>query len=108
MTTRITGERFAAVLSAYAAGGTVADYPLGSGECWNRAQATLELLDHLPLEYVEGVLHSPVGMEPLNYGEHGFCVLREGGEVVLIVDPMAAEMAVQGIGDPAEMTWELP
>jgi hypothetical protein len=108
MTTRITGERFASTLSAFAAGATCDTHPLGCGRCWDRARATLQVLDHLPLEYVEGVLHSPVGMEPLNYGEHGFCVLREGGEVVLIVDPMAAEMAVQGIGDPAEMTWELP
>jgi hypothetical protein len=108
MTTRITGERYAAVLSAFAAGGTVADYPLGSGECWNRAQATLELLSHMPLEYVEGALHSPVGMEPLNYGDHAFCVLREEGEVVLIIDPMVGEMAIHGLCDPLDLTWELP
>ena len=108
MTVVVTGERFAAVLSAFAGGATLDDYPLGSGECWARARATLQVLDHMPLEYVEGVLHSPVGMEPDGYGPHGFCVLRDQGEVVLIVDAMIGEMTVAGLCDPLDITWELP
>jgi hypothetical protein len=108
MTTRITGERFASTLSAFAAGATCDTHPLGCGRCWDRARETQLLLDHLPLEYAEGWLHSPVGMEPLGYGEHAFCVLREEGEVVLIIDPMVGEMAIHGLCDPLDLTWELP
>lgn len=107
MTTTIKGERYAPSLSAFAAGATQADYPLGSGECWDRARATLQVLDHMPLEYCTGTLHSPVGMEPTGSGPHGFCILREQGEVVLIVDPMVGEMAILGYCDPFDLRWEL-
>ena len=48
----LSGDHLARLLSIWAAGLTHADYPLCSGECWDRARAVIDELDHLPLQYV--------------------------------------------------------
>lgn len=102
---KLDSSRFASMLSAYAAGLTQEDFPLGSGECWARAQLTAELLDYLPLRYVEGVLHSDgdlMGEE--GKGAHAFCVLGTD-DSTLVIDPMVGQYACE-VGDTDGFVWE--
>ena len=102
----IDGSHLSPMLSAWAAGLTAAKYPLGSGECWDRAKAAAEHLDHLPLRYVEGWLHHPTAMGETGSGQHGFLLLGEGEEL-LVVDPMVGEYLVSYGEDREAFSWEL-
>ena len=105
----LSGDHLARLLSIWAAGLTHADYPLGSGECWDRARAVIEHLDHLPLQYVEGVLHhSGDAMGDEGSGAHAFCLLQVDDEMPLVLDPMVGEYLVTVGGDASEFTWEVP
>ena len=102
--TTIKTQTIATTLSTYAAGLTAKKYPLGSGECWKRAKATVKALNHLPLHYVKGLLHHPTEMDETGQGDHGFCVIDADGEY-LIIDPMIGEyLATKGGID--EFIWE--
>ena len=104
----LSGDHLALLLSTWAAGLTRADYPLGSGECYNRARAVITELDHLPLQYVEGVLHHcGDAMGDKGSGVHAFCLLQADGEMPLVVDPMVGEYLVTVGGDASEFTWEI-
>ena len=108
-TITLGGDHLAQMLSIWAAGLTAADYPLGSGECWDRAKAVIKHLDHLPLQYVEGILHhSGNAMGDKGSGPHAFCLLQVDDEPALIVDAMIGEYLVEVGGDASEFTWEVP
>ena len=102
------GDHFALALSCYAAGATAAEFSLGDGDCWGRAEATVKALHWLSLTYVKGHLHSPVGMEPDGHGPHGFCLLGDDGEQV-IVDPVIGDAFIQGLVTLTsdQLVWEV-
>ena len=75
----------------------------GTGRCYERAKAALELCDPaLGFRYVEGLLHADQGMEPDGFGDHAWLMTPQG----TVVDPSVASVFLSD-GFITGLVWEL-